>query len=120
MHAAYNIFLTLAVSLVGLLRAIRWRNAKSRGLSPAQFALENGSSAKKLRATGKQMRWFGRILFVSPFVLGAGLAIYPKSPRSLIAAEFAALLVIFGSLALLFLWVARKNEALAREIEMLP
>jgi hypothetical protein len=88
-------------------------------LSPAQFALENGASAQKLRATGKQMRWFGRILFVFPFVLGVGLAIKPKSPGSPVAAEFAAFLVIFGILGLLFLWVARKNDALAREIEML-
>lgn len=120
MHATYNISLAVAVLFVGVLRAIRWRNAKSRGLSPAQFALENGASAQKLRATGKQMRWLGRIMFVFPFVLGVGLAIKPKSPGSLIAAEFAAFFVIFGALGLLFMWVARKNEALAREIETLP
>ena len=120
MHAAYSIFLAVGILLVGVLRAIRWRNAKARGLSPAQFALENGASTQKLRATGKQMRWFGRILFMFPFLLGVGLAIKPKSPGSLIAAEFAAFSVVFGVVGLLFLWVARKNEALAREIETLP
>ncbi len=120
MHASYNIFLAVGILFVGVLRAIRCRNAKARGLSPAQFALENGASVQKLLATGKQMRWLGRILFVFPFVLGVGLAIHPKSPSSVLAAEFAALVVIFGVLGLLFLWVARKNEALAREIERLP
>ncbi|WP_345817703.1 hypothetical protein AAGS40_30355 (plasmid) [Paraburkholderia sp. PREW-6R] len=88
-------------------------------MSPAQFALENGALVQKLRATGKQMRWFSRILFVFPFVLGVELAIKPKSPGSPVAAEFVTFLVIFGILGLLFLWVARKNEALAREIELL-
>lgn len=119
MHA-YNIFVAVGVLFVVVVRAIRWRNARARGLSPAQFALENGTSAQKLRATGKQMRWIGRMLFIFPFAVGAGLAMKPKSPRSLIAAEFAALVIIFSVLGLLFLWVARKNEALAREIEMLP
>ena len=66
------------------------------------------------------MRWLGRILFVFPIVVGAGLGIHPKSPRDVLAAEFAALVVIFGVLGLLFLWVARRNEALAREMERLP
>jgi hypothetical protein len=120
MHASYNIFLAVGILFVGVLRAIRWRNAKARGVSPAQFALENGASVQKLLATGKQMRLLGRILFVFPFVLGVGLAIHPKSPSSVLAAEFAALVVIFGVLGLIFLWVARRNEALAREIGRLP
>jgi hypothetical protein len=119
MHVSYNIFLAVGILFVGALRVIRWRNAKARGLSPAQFALENGASAHKLRSAGKQMRWLGRILFVFPFVLGVGLAIHPKSPSSVLATEFATLVVIFGVLGLLSLWVARKNEALAREIERL-
>ena len=118
MHT-YNIFLAVGVVFVGVLRAIRWRKAKARGLSPAQFALENGASAEKLRATGKQMRWLGRILFVFPFVLGAEMAILSKSPGSLIAEEFAAFVVIFAICGSIFLQIARKNEALAREIEML-
>jgi hypothetical protein len=55
-----------------------------------------------------------------PFVPGMGLAIHFKSRKSLLAAEFAALLVIFAVPGLLFLWVARKNEALEREIETCP
>ncbi len=66
------------------------------------------------------MRWLGKVLFVFPFVLGVGLAIHPKSPIGVLAAEFAALVIIFGVLGLLSLWVARKNEALAREMERLP
>ncbi|MDN7486494.1 MULTISPECIES: hypothetical protein [Burkholderia] len=120
MHASYNIFLAVGILLVAVLRAMRWRSAKARGLSPAQFARENGTSPQKLRATGEQMRWLGRILFIVPFVLGLGLAIHPKSPGSVLAAEFIACVIIFGGLGLLFLWVARKNEALARDIEMLP
>ncbi|MGU7770354.1 hypothetical protein ACV229_09240 [Burkholderia sp. MR1-5-21] len=66
------------------------------------------------------MRWLGRIFFFFPLILGMGLAIHPKSPVSLLAEEFVAFVFIFGALGLLFLWGARKNEALARELEMLP
>jgi len=88
-------------------------------VNAAQFALANGASVEKLQATGKQMRWLGRLLLVFPFVLRLGMAIHPKSPGIILAEKFAAVVAIFGVMGLLSLWVARKNEALAREIERL-
>lgn len=66
------------------------------------------------------MRWVAWILIAFPFVLAALLASHHQGPGTLIAAEAAVLVVIFGVLGLIFLSVARKNEELARQIEMLP
>lgn len=66
------------------------------------------------------MRWIAWILIAFPFVLAALLASHHQGPGTLLAAESAALVVIFGVLGLVCLWVARKNEELARQIEMLP
>jgi hypothetical protein len=108
-----------AVLLTAVLRLRRWRDAKARGLSPAQFALASGGSAQKLRATGKHMRWAAWALVAFPFVLAALSLIHHQYSGAMLAAETIALEVIFGGLALICLWIARLNEKRAREIEML-
>ncbi|MBR8308093.1 hypothetical protein KPA93_30895 [Burkholderia cenocepacia] len=119
-HNIASLFLAFAVLVVAILRWIRWRDAKAQGLSPAQFAVANGATSQKLRATGKQMRWVAWLLIAFPFVLGALMAAHHKGTGSLLAAEIGAFVFIFGILGLVCLWVARKNDELARQIEMLP
>ncbi|WP_460908059.1 hypothetical protein [Paraburkholderia jirisanensis] len=61
-----------------------------------------------------------RILIAFPFLLAELLADHNQGPGTLLAVEAAVFVVVFGVLGLLFLWVARKNEELARQIELLP
>jgi hypothetical protein len=108
-----------AVLLTAVLQLRRWRDAKARGLSPAQLIVASGGSAQKLRATGKHMRWTAWAFVASPFVLAALSLIHHQYSGAMLAVETAALEVMFGGLALICLWIARLNETRARETEML-
>lgn len=86
--------------IVAALRWILWRNAKARGLSPAQFALANDT----LDRMG-----IGRF----PICVAALSLAHHRNSGSMLAAETAGLEVIFGGLALIFLWVTKKRKARA-------
>jgi hypothetical protein len=109
-----------AALLTAVLQLRRRRDAKARGLSPAQFTLASGGSAQKLRATGKHMRWAAWAFVALPFVLAALSLIHHRYSGAMLVVETIALEVFFGGLALICLWIARLNERRAREIEMLP
>jgi hypothetical protein len=105
-----------ATMLITVVRWFRWRNAKAQGLTQAQFARANGQSAEKLQARARELRLLGWGLIALPLVLAALSWRQHRESVGMLVTGTIVLQVIFGGLGLVFFWVARTNEKLARQM----
>lgn len=109
------------LSLVGiafaLYRHVRWRKAKSRGITPAQFSRAEGRTPATYRTWAKQSRWVGWILIALPLIYAALTFHHHNESISTFVGEVSIVEFVFAALGALCLWSARSNETYARRLE---